>query len=93
MNGGKDGLVYDLDDVYKKIIPVINGEGYTDAVAVVAVPIVRMVINNVQNNACCASMGGEMKGGSCVDKDGATINNYKDNCKEKPDNATTTQKN
>ncbi len=38
MNGGKDGLVYDLDDVYKKIIPVINGEGYTDAVAVVAVP-------------------------------------------------------
>ena len=27
MNGEKDGLVYDLDDVYKKIIPVINGEG------------------------------------------------------------------
>ena len=50
-------------------------------VAAVAVPIVRMVINNVQNNACCASMGGEMKGGSCVDKDGATIENYKDNCK------------
>ena len=38
MNGEKDGLVYDLDDVYKKIIPVINGEGYTDAVAVMAVP-------------------------------------------------------
>lgn len=51
------------------------------AVVVVAIPLVRMVINNIQNQACCSSIGGTLDGGACKDTNGTEIQNWKENCK------------
>ena len=48
-------------------------------VAVVAVPIVRSVINGARNSSCCAAAGGQWEGGSCVGPHG-DIDDYMDFC-------------
>ena len=40
-------------------------------VAAIAVPIVRNLINSMEFNSCCASLGGEVSGGSCIVKSSA----------------------
>lgn len=35
-------------------------------VAAIAVPLVRMLVNNTRNSSCCASLGGSVEGNNCV---------------------------
>lgn len=35
-------------------------------IAAIAIPIVTNLVQNMEFNACCASLGGEAQGGSCI---------------------------
>lgn len=42
-------------------------------VVAVATPLIRNIMGTTNQKACCASNGGEWRGGQCVDSTGATI--------------------
>lgn len=41
-------------------------------VAAIAVPLVRMLLNNTRNSSCCASLGGSVEGNQCIGSSAGT---------------------
>lgn len=54
-------------------------------VALVATPIVRMLIDNTRYSACCQSQGGFYKAGKCLVDESSTdeIDGWKNQCEDK----------
>ena len=54
-------------------------------VALVATPIVRMLIDNTRYSACCQSQGGFYKAGKCLVDESSTkeIEQWKNQCEDK----------
>lgn len=67
-----------------------SGEANMTVITILLIAVVgavgTVIINNLMSTAkkrsCCAEVGGTLKGGSCVDSNGAAIADYKASCND-----------